>query len=289
MTGLAPLFEEYWVPEELSGTLESVILFVVGFLVLYVVGRRIGLPLVRRLVDRRGFDEHARQPILKLSSFLVFFLSLTIAFGIAGWENFLLAFAGVAAAGTLAIGFAMQNVVRNFVSGVFIYVDEPFRVGDWIEWEDQLGIVEDVRLRTTRVRTFDNEQLTVPNAELTENVVKNPVAKGRIRQRFTVGIGFGEDVLEAVQYMIEVAHDHPEILDDPEPTVRMTELGDSAVILQARVWIDDPARADFIRIRSEYGTNVKRRFDAEGINIPFPIRTLGGRIELADGGQLSDV
>ena len=289
MTGLAEGLEWLGVPGEVSGTLESLILFVFGFIILSIIGKVIIMPLIRQLVIRRNLDEHARRPVLKISSFMVFFGALTIAFGIAGWENFLFAFAGIAAAGTLAIGFAMQNVIKNFVSGIFIYIDEPFRIGDWIEWNDKIGVVEDIRLRTTRVRTFDNEQMTVPNAELTENVVKNPVAKDRIRQRFTVGIGFDENVLDATKHMINVAEDHPEILTDPEPQVRLTELGDSAVILQARFWINDPKRSDFIRIRGEYGTQVKRRLTQEGVDIPFPIRTLGGQIEIAGGMEaLSD-
>lgn len=283
MSGLAGLLEEFNVPAEISGYLESAILFTVGFVVLYIIGKAVFLPLINRLIERRDLDEHARRPLIRVSWFLILFVAVTLAFGIAGLGNFLIAFTGIAAAGTLALGFAMQNVIRNFVAGVFIYVDKPFRIGDWIEWNDRVGIVEDIRLRTSRVRTFDNEQLTVPNAELTDNVVKNPVAKNRIRQRFTVGIGFEDDVREASQYMIEEAENHSEILADPEPTVRLTDLGDSAVMLQSRFWIEDPSRADFVRIRGEYGTNVKRRFDAEGIDIPFPIRTLDGQVAIAEG------
>ena len=289
MTGIAEVLEWARVPSEVSGTLESIILFILGFVFLSALGKLVILPLVNKLIERRELDEHAKRPVRKISAFLVFFVALTLAFGIAGWENFLFAFAGIAAAGTLAIGFAMQNVIKNFVSGVFIYIDEPFRIGDWIEWNGNMGIVEDIRLRTTRIRTFDYEQLTVPNADLTENVVKNPVAKDRIRQRFTVGIGFDDDVLEASQYLIEEAEEHPDILSDPEPQVRLTELGDSAVLLQARFWITDPKRSDFIRIRSEYGAAAKKRLLEEGINIPFPIRTLGGRIQVADSpSELSE-
>lgn len=288
MSPVSSALEELTVPAEIAGTLESIILFVLGFIVIYILGRVLFLPIVDRLASRRDLDAHARKPLMRITKFLVVFIAVTLAFGLAGLQNFLIAFAGVAAAGTLAVGFALQNVIKNFVSGVFIYVDKPFRLGDWIEWDDRVGIVEDIRLRTSRVRTFDNELLTVPNAELTENVVKNPVAKDQIRQRFTVGIGFEDDVQEASKYMIEEAEAHPEILNDPEPTVRLTELGDSAVLLQSRFWIAEPSRADFIRIRGEYGTNVKRRFDKEGINIPFPIRTLDGQVAIAESDELLD-
>ncbi|MFB6159562.1 MAG: mechanosensitive ion channel domain-containing protein, partial [Haloferacaceae archaeon] len=74
----------------------------------------------------------------------------------------------------------MQDVIANFVAGVFIFTDRPFRIGDWIEWDGYSGIVEDISLRVTRVRTFDNELLTVPNSNLTDGVIKNPVAKEQL-------------------------------------------------------------------------------------------------------------
>ncbi len=282
MTGIADALETLGVPSGAATTLESGIVFVLALLVLYVAGRVLVLPLVARILDRRDLDEHARRPLMRVAWGITMFAALAIAFGLAGLEHFLLAFAGVAAAATLAVGLASQNVIRNLVSGVFIYVDKPFRLGDWIVWNDQSGVVKDIRLRTTRIRTFDNEQLTVPNAELTENVVMNPVANDRIRQRFSVGIGFDDDIGQASAAMIETALEHPDILDDPEPSVRLTELGDSAVLLEARFWVADPNRADFVRVRGEYGTNVKERFDAEGIDIPFPIRTLDGSVTVTD-------
>ena len=283
MMGIGNLWAELGLGADLARALESVGLFVIGFVLLYLIGRALVMPVVERVIQRRGLDDHARTPIVKAAWFLVLFVAVTVAFGIAGLGNFLFALTGIAAAGTLAIGFAMQNVIRNLVAGIFIYVDEPFRIGDWIEWDDCSGIVEDIRLRTTRVRTFDNEALTVPNAELTDNVVKNPVANETLRQRLTVGIGFEDDILEASEFMVEEATAHPEILEEPEPSVRLTELGDSAVLLQSRFWIGEPSRSDFVRIRGEYATNVKRRFDEEGINIPFPIRTLDGEITIAEG------
>lgn len=283
MNPVAEVLETLDLPYGLAEFVAAVFVFLLTFFVLYVFGKAVMLPLVDRLLDAREVDEHAKIPLLRVSRGLIVFVAIVIAFGLAGLQGFLLALAGVAAAGTLAVGVALQNVIRNFVAGVFIYVDEPFRLGDWIEWEERAGVVEQINLRTTRVRTFDNEILTVPNAELTDNVVKNRVAKDTIRQRFTVGIGFEDDVGEAIEYMVDEAENHPDILDEPEPSVRLTELGDSAVLLESRVWIANPKRADFVRIRGEYGRNIKRRFDAEGIDIPFPIRTLDGQVELMDG------
>jgi len=259
--------------------------FVVSFLAVYVAGRLVVQPLFTRVLRRRNLDEHARKPLKKVLSGVVVFAAVSVAFGFARFGNFLTALATIAAAATLAIGFAMQDVIANFVAGVFIYTDEPFRIGDWIEWDGNSGVVEDISLRVTRVRTFDNELLTVPNSNLTDGVVKNPVAKDRLRLQFLFGIGYDDDIDRATDIIVEEAEAHDGILDDPGVTVRLTELGDSHVGLKSRFWIADPSRADFVKVRGEYVQAVKERFDEEGIDIPYPVRTLDGDVEVDLAGE----
>ena len=250
-------------------------------LILYYVGRAVVGSLVSRLLDSRGLDSHAKIPLQKLTRTVLVFVAVAVAFGAAGYGNFLGALATVAAAATLAIGFAMQDVIQNFVAGIFIFTDKPFRINDWIEWDDNAGVVEDISLRVSRVRTFDNELLTVPNSQLTDGVIKNPVAKDKLRLKFLFGIGYDDDIDKATEIIIEEAKAHEGIMDDPAPSVRLTELGDSSVGLQSRIWIANPSRADFVKVRGEYVTAVKQRFDEEDINIPYPNRTIGGGIELS--------
>jgi small-conductance mechanosensitive channel len=255
--------------------------FVLAVVVLYLVGKAFVLPLANRTLRARGLHEHARRPLQKVAWFVVVFAAIAIAFGLAGYGSFLQSLSTVAAAATLAIGLAMQDVIKNFVAGVFIFADKPFEIGDWIEWDDNSGTVEDISLRVTRVRTFDNELLTVPNSDLTDDVVKNPVEGDRLRLKFVFGIGYDDDIEKATEIIVEEAEDHPEIMDDPEPSVRLIELGDSSVGLQSRIWIEDPGRADFVRVRGDYVTAVKQRFDEGGIDIPYPNRTIGGGLELS--------
>ena len=260
----------------------SAITFVVVFAVLAIVGRIVVLPLVSRLLDARGLDRHAKIPLRKLTMGLVVFVAIAVAFGLAGYGSFLTSLATIAAAGTLAVGFAMQDVIKNFVAGIFIFTDRPFRIGDWVEWDGYAGIVEDISLRVTRVRTFDNELLTVPNSQLTDGVIKNPVAKGKLRVKFLFGIDYGDDIEAATDIILAEAAAHRDILDEPEPTVRLTELGDSYVGLQARIWIADPDRADYLQIRGEFVTDVKEAFDEADISIPFPQRTLHGEVAVSE-------
>lgn len=264
----------------------SAMTFLLVFILIYVLGRIMILPLVDRLLDARGLDQHARLPIQKLAWVLILFGGVAIAFGLAGFGNFLTSLATIAAAATLAIGFALQDVIKNFVAGMFIFSDEPFRVGDWIEWDGNSGIVEDISFRVSRVRTFDNELLTVPNSQLTDGVIKNPVAKDQLRIKFLFGIDYDDNIERATDIIIEEAEAHPDVLEDPAPSVRLIELGDSYVGLQARIWIAQPRRTDFIRTRSEYATAVKNRFDENDITIPFPQRTLSGSLDVNTNSEL---
>ncbi len=275
---LTDLLEGLGVPA--AGSIASAAVFVVVFVLVYVLGKAIVLPIVDRSLKSRDLDTHARRPLKKVVSIGVVFVAISVAFGMAEYGNFLQSLATIAAAATLAVGFAMQDVIKNFVAGVFIYTDKPFRIGDWIEWDGNSGVVEDISLRVSRVRTFDNELLTVPNSNLTDGVIKNPVAKDQLRLKFVFGIGYDDDIDKATEIILEEARNHPDIMDDPEPSVRLIELGDSSVGLQSRIWIEDPNRADFVKTRAEYVKTVKERFDAEDINIPYPNRTIGGGLEM---------
>jgi small-conductance mechanosensitive channel len=277
---VASLLQELGVPEALSVAIGGAVVFLVVLVVAYVAGKALLIPLTDRLLTTKGIDAHARRPIRKIVGVTIGFVAIAVAFGFAGYGNFLQSLATVAAAATLAVGFAMQDVIANFVAGIFIYADRPFRIGDWIEWDDNAGIVEDISFRVTRVRTFDNELLTVPNSHLTDGVIKNPVAKDTLRLQFTFGISYDDDVQEATDIIIDEAERHPTILTDPAPSVRLTELADSYVGLRSRIWIDNPSRADFVKTRSEYVKDVKARFDDAGITIPFPQRELSGGLEL---------
>jgi len=259
--------------------------FLASFLAVYLAGRLLVQPLFERVLRQRNLDAHARRPLKRIVSVAILFVAVSVAFGFAQFGSFLTSLATVAAAATLAIGFALQEVIANFVAGVFIYTDEPFRIGDWIEWDDHSGIVEDISLRVTRVRTFDNELLTVPNSLLTDGVVKNPVAKDELRLQFMFGIGYDDDIEEATDIIVEEAEAHPDILEDPAVSVRLTELGDSYVGLKSRFWISDPSRSDFVKTRGEYVTAVKRRFDEAGIDIPYPVRTLDGDVDVEVAGE----
>jgi len=273
------LLTDVGIPAELADPMGAAAVFVVVAVVLYVLGKLTVVPLTDSLLRRRGVDEHARKPLRLLASGVTVFVTFAVAFALAGFGNILLALATVAAAATLAIGFALQDVIRNFVAGVFIYTDRPFRTGDWIEWGDNSGFVEEISLRVTRVRTFDNEHLTVPNAQLTDDVIKNYDRNGTLRLKFTFRISFRDDIDQATDIILEEARAGEGILAEPEPSVKLIELNESSFGLQSRIWIEDPGGSDFLGIRGRFVQAVTERFEREGVTIPYPHRTIEGRLE----------
>ncbi|RLM68659.1 mechanosensitive ion channel family protein [Halorubrum sp. Atlit-26R] len=256
--------------------------FVAGFVAVLLLGKLALVPGFRRVARSRGFDEAVVSLGTNVLNAVVWVAAIAIGFAVAGYGSFLSAFAVFGGAIALAVGFAAQDLLGNFVAGVFILKDKPFQVGDWIEWGGNAGRVEDIDLRVSRVRTFDNELVTVPNGDLANSAVTNPVAYDTLRQKFVFGIGYDDDIEEATDIIVEKAEAHEEILDDPGVSVRVTELGDSAVGLQSRWWIADPDRGDFVRVRSEYVTAVKEAFDDAGIDMPYVHRQLTGSVEVLE-------
>ncbi|XVH32443.1 mechanosensitive ion channel family protein [Haloferacaceae archaeon DSL9] len=256
--------------------------FILGFALVYLVGTFVFIPAVERALKNRGFDPAVRSLGESVTAALVWFAALAVGFTLADFGAFLTAFAALGGAIAIAFGFGAQEILGNFVAGIFILKDKPFTIGDWIEWEDNAGRVEDIDLRVTRVRTFDNEQITVPNGDLANNAVKNPVAYETLRQKVVFGIGYDDGIDHAADCIVREAERHPDILAEPGPSVRVVDLGDSAVDLQARIWIEDPGRADFVRIRSEFVQAVKERFDDEGIDMPYVHRQLTGEVEVVE-------
>jgi small-conductance mechanosensitive channel len=267
---------------DLAGIGVSIASFLLGFLIALLVGRFLVVPGVRRVLEARGFDRAVVSLATSVANAAVWVGALAIGLTVAGYGAFLSAFAVFGSAIALAVGFAAQDLLGNFVAGIFILKDKPFEVGDWIEWDGNSGRVEDIDLRVSRIRTFDNERVTVPNGDLANTAVTNPVAYETLRQRFVFGIGYDDDIDHATDIILEEARAHEEILDDPGVSVRLVELGDSAVGLQSRWWIADPDRGDFVRVRSEYVQAVKERFDEDGIDMPYVHRELTGSVEVLE-------
>lgn len=255
----------------------SIVVFLAAFVILYYLGRSILVRLTRRSLEARGFKPGIVGVATSIVGIIALIAAIAIAATLVGFGSVLIAFTTLSGALALAIGFAAQDIIANFVAGIFILKDEPFLTGDLIEWGGNEGVVREISLRTTKLDTFDNELVTVPNSELANAVVTNPVANDTLRVSYGFGIGYSEDIETAQSIVTAVGRGLDGVLDDPAPTAPVTELGDSAVVVSGRVWID-PAETGAGAIRAAFVKTVKERFDAEGIDMPYPHTQLTGEV-----------
>ncbi|MCP4156225.1 MAG: mechanosensitive ion channel family protein [bacterium] len=185
----------------------------------------------------------------------------------------------------IIIGFASRHAFANIVGGIFVAIFKPFRIGDRIRLveNDFIGIVEDITLRHTVLRTFENKRIVIPNSVISSEILENSnIIDERTLKFFNVHISYSADIDHAMSIIKEIACSHPEFLDtrtDEEKkegteavNVRVIELGDFAVHLRAWVWAANPGSA--FNLGCDMNKQVKERFDKEGIEIPFPYRNV---------------
>lgn len=180
---------------------------------------------------------------------------------------------GALGIGSIAIGFAFKDILQNFLAGILILLQQPFKIGDVIVVGSYDGTVENIETRATTIKTFDSRRVVIPNAKMfTESVTVN-TAYDKRRMDFDFGIGYGDDITKAKAIILDVMETHEGVLSDPAPDVMTVGLADSSVTLKARWWCAIP-QTNLLTVRDDIITTVKNRFDQEGIDIPFPIRTL---------------
>ncbi len=255
----------------------TVVVFVVAFVLLYVVGKAVLTRIVRESLRQREYEQALVGMAVSVTTVVTFVLAIALAATVAGFGVVLSAFAILGGALALAIGFAAQDLIANFVAGVFIIQDEPFGVDDWIEWDGNSGIVREIQLRVTKVQTFDEELVTVPNSHLANAAVVNPVASDRLRVSYDFGIGYDEDIDEARTVIVEEGASVEGVFDDPAPSAPVVDLGDSAVVLSGRIWVN-PNETGAAGARTAFVERVKKRFDAEGIEMPYHNTELSGEL-----------
>ncbi len=172
---------------------------------------------------------------------------------------------------SVGLGFAAQTSVSNLISGLFLLFERPFSVGDVIEVNGQVGIVLSIGLLSTRMRTFDNVLLRVPNENILKSTVKTFTAYEIRRIDLEVGISYDDDIDRAKEVIRRFLDENPVFLMEPEPIIMVSSLGDSAVILKVMVWIK---RTDILRAKDTLVGGVKKALDEAGITIPYPQRVV---------------
>jgi len=253
------------------GLIKTVVLLIWSW-----AGLRISLLLIAGLSSRtrrRELVQKRFKPLFEnLIKITVFSIALIILLSIWGIRvTALLASAGVMG---LIIGFAARDILANFFGGLFVLVDSPYKEGDYIVLDSgDRGIVMDIGLRSTKIKTKDDIEITIPNAQIANSKIINesgPQEKTRVRVH--VGVAYGSDVDKVKEILTQVAEESEHVCESPEPRVRFREFGDFSLNFELLCWIEDPINRGLVL--DQLNTAIYKRFAEEGIEIPFPKRDL---------------
>jgi small-conductance mechanosensitive channel len=233
---------------------------------------------IDRLVgDHDTITEHQSEIIYRVAQLTTYISTVAIILGL--WNvdlSGLLVGAGFLG---IVVGMAARQTLGALLAGFVLMFSRPFEIGDWVEINDEEGIVTDISIVNTRIQTFAGEYVMIPNDIVSGRKIINKSRKGRLRIELEVGVDYEADAERAADIAKEAMKGLDEILSVPTPQVVLKEFGDSAVVLSLRFWIDKPSARRQWRARTTVIKSVKAAFDREDVKIPFPQRELTGRQE----------
>lgn len=265
-------------PEEVTSGINQVfnqpvselLLRIAVALVVLFVGRLLARwfrRLAQRAMSRSKMDDTLMSFLGNLLYYTLVIIIIALALGVLGFPT--TSIVAILGAATLAIGLALQDFIANLASGVAIVVLRPFQVGDYVETADEEGFVTEIRLFHTTLTTRDNKLVYLPNKDVIDGNITNYSSTDLIRLDLVYGIGYGDDLLKAKRILEEIVAGNDYIAKDPPAVIAVKELGDNSVNLTARPFVNiENGPAVTFAITEQ----VKLRFDAEGISIPFPQR-----------------
>ena len=237
-------------------------------IVIFIVGRIVARMLtkgLRKLMQAQEVDKILETFVSNLVYWTVMIFVIIAAINQIGVQTTSL-IAVMGAAG-LAVGLALQGSLSNFAAGVLIVMFRPYRVGDFVEAAGIAGVVEQVQILTTILRTGDNKRIIVPNSQIMGSIITNYSANDKRRIDMVFGVSYSDDLDKVRANLEELIAADERILKDPAPVIAVSELADSSVNFIVRPWV---ATADYWDVFWDLTEAVKKRFDREGISIPFP-------------------
>lgn len=239
-------------------------------LAVFIIGRWLARHLAK-VVERLMTKSKVDQTLVVFIGHLTYVALLTFvilaALGQLGIQT--TSFIAVLGAAGLAVGLALQGSLSNFAAGVLMIIFRPFKVGDFIEGAGTAGTVEELKIFTTQLKTPDNKLIIIPNSKLSSDNIVNVSAKPTRRVDMVFAIGYTDSIDRAREVITDVLAQDSRILKEPAPLVAVLELADSSVNFAVRPWVK---AADYWDVYFDITENMKKRFDREGISIPFPQR-----------------
>lgn len=241
-------------------------------ILIFVIGKWLVERIIKvadKMMQRSRLDETVARFLSNILYGILLVVVIIAALGQLGVNtNSIVAILGGA---TVAIGISLKDQLSNFAAGLVIVIFRPFSRGDYIEVNDTLGTVDLITILHTRLITINNHELIIPNSKISTTEVINYTSLPNRRVDITVGIGYNDDIKVAKDIMLAVANEHPLVFKDPEPLVRVTNLGDSSVDITLNVW---STNGDWWTVNCDLLEHIKVAMDANNINIPFPQRSI---------------
>ncbi|KAF5429389.1 Small-conductance mechanosensitive channel [Candidatus Methanophagaceae archaeon] len=257
-------------------TLFKISIAIIGTVIVAHVINRALVKYFKFASDKLKIDETTYTVVRRILTITIYIIGIAVVITlIPGLPDLMLGMAAGAGIAAIVIGFAAQKVLSNVFGGISIAIYRPFRVGDVVEMEDEYGTIEDITLRHTVIRTWQNKMQIIPNSRISEDTIINwTIEDLTVLWKVEFGISYDSDIDLARSIIIDEIDKHPDVMheEDKEAKVRVTELGDFAVKLRATFWVSD--RPTAWGTGAEIRESVKKRFDREGVEIPFPYRTV---------------
>ena len=259
-----------------------------------LLGAWAGTVFLKRVIgavfeEHDAFSRHQSQVSYRLLQVSLYLLAIAVGFAIWGIDlGDILLGAGFL---SVVIGLAARQTLSSILAGFVLLFGRPFDIGDWVAIDQREGIVTDVSIFNTEIRTFNGEYVTIPNDVVTSKSLVNRSRRGRLRIDVEVGVDYDEDVERARELATEAMRgiDREEIRDHPKPRTVLTGFGDSAVVMELRFWVDEPTAERRWNAQTAVVRAVKDAFEDADVTIPFPQRTLSGRagegVSLAGEGR----
>ena len=240
--------------------LKAIIIFYVGKMVIGLLVRG-----MRKVMQRQEVDKTLETFVSNLVRMVLMVIVVIAAIGALGIQT--TSFIAIFGAAGLAVGLALQGSLSNFASGVLIVLFRPYRVGDFVEAAGISGVVLEVQILTTVLKTGDNKQIIVPNGQIMDSIITNYSANDTRRVDMVVGVSYDDDLDKVRATIEELVAAEDRILDEPACTIAVSELADSSVNFVVRPWVKT---SDYWGVMFDMTEAIKKRFDKEGISFPFP-------------------
>lgn len=246
----------------------------------YYTTRNLPLILELLVLERFSLDRGMRYACSQVFQWAILIGGLAFSVSLLGisWSSV----QWLAAGFTVGLGFGLQEIFANFISGLIILFEQPVRQGDLVSVGETTGTIDRIRMRSTTITDWDRKELVVPNKQfITQEVVNWSMGDACIRLVLPVGVSYGENPRDIVRYLSEIASAHPDVLNDPQPNVAFRAFSDSSLDFDLRVYL---AGTDGMSgVRTDLNIAIKERFDLEGVAIPFPQRDI--RVEMVRSGE----